>query len=150
VVETEKESSTTTTTTSAVEMSHTQLDQTSPPETAKVDAPPPVVETVKESSTTTITPAVEMSDNQLDQKTPPETAKVDAPPAVAETAKESSTPIDEEAALAAKLSEIQDLGDRAYAVLMNLGMISSSPDPNSPDYDPSMDDEIAEGTIFKE
>jgi len=61
----------------------------------------------------------------------------------------SLTP-EEDMALAARLAKLDDLGDRAFEVLKNLGMVedSSTIDPASPDYDSSRDDEIADGTVF--
>ena len=57
---------------------------------------------------------------------------------------------EEDAALAARLATMEDLGERAFEVLKNLGMVNDSTriDPGSPDYDSSRDDEIADGTIF--
>ena len=57
---------------------------------------------------------------------------------------------EEDAALAARLASMDDLGERAFEVLKNLGLVvdSSSIDPDSPDYDSSRDNEIADGTIF--
>lgn len=57
---------------------------------------------------------------------------------------------EEDAALAARLAKMEDLGERAFEVLKNLGLVvdSTSIDPDSPDYDSSRDDEIADGTIF--
>jgi len=61
----------------------------------------------------------------------------------------SLTP-EEDMALAARLAKLDDLGDRAFEVLKNLGMVedSSTIDPASPDYDSSRDDEIADGTVY--
>ena len=57
---------------------------------------------------------------------------------------------DEDAAFAARLSTMDDVGDRAFEILKNLGLVDDSSiiDPNSPDYDSSRDDEIVDGTIF--
>ena len=55
---------------------------------------------------------------------------------------------DDEAMYLSRLKQMDNLGDRAFDILMNLGIIQSSPDPNSPDYDPSLDDEIVEGIIY--
>lgn len=62
---------------------------------------------------------------------------------------EPLTPKEEEA-LAARLATMDDVGDRAFEVLRNLGLIDDSTkiDPESPDYDSSRDDEIADGTIY--
>lgn len=40
-----------------------------------------------------------------------------------------------------KFSSIEDPGERAYEILLDLGMISVSPDPSDPNYDNSNDDE---------
>ena len=37
-----------------------------------------------------------------------------------------------------------DEGERAFNILVDLGMVDLTPDPDSPDYDSSKDDEIAE------
>jgi len=56
----------------------------------------------------------------------------------------------EEETLAARLATMDDVGERAFEVLRNLGLIDDSTkiDPDSPDYDSSRDDEIADGTIY--
>lgn len=64
-----------------------------------------------------------------------------------EAEEKAKQPMDE-AALSAKLAEMDCVGDKAFAILTNLGMIETNNDPSSPDYDSSKDDEIAEGTIF--
>ena len=55
---------------------------------------------------------------------------------------------DDESRYLSRLEQMDNLGDRAFDILMNLGIIQSSPDPNSPDYDSSLDDEIVEGIIY--
>ena len=47
---------------------------------------------------------------------------------------------DEEKKLQEKYA-LMDSGDRAFAILMDLGMIDASPDPKDPNYDSSRDDE---------
>lgn len=42
-----------------------------------------------------------------------------------------------------------DLEERAFNILLDLGMISQSPDPTDPDYDRSSDDDFAPENIFK-
>lgn len=49
---------------------------------------------------------------------------------------------------AVPVDQCADVGDQAFAVLMNLGLIQTSPDPQSTDYDSSKDDEIVDGTIY--
>ena len=46
-----------------------------------------------------------------------------------------------EAELAARYGAM-DLEERAFNILLDLGMIDDSPDPASPDYDDSRDDEF--------
>ena len=46
-----------------------------------------------------------------------------------------------EAELAARYGAM-DLEDRAFNILLDLGMIEESPDPSSPEYDDSRDDEF--------
>jgi hypothetical protein len=41
-----------------------------------------------------------------------------------------------------------DLDERAFQILLDLGMIELTPDPDSPDYDPSEDDDLAPENIF--
>lgn len=40
-----------------------------------------------------------------------------------------------------------EIGERAFCVLLDLGLITLTPDPDSPDYDHSTDDEVAEHTV---
>ena len=42
-----------------------------------------------------------------------------------------------------------DLEERAFNILLDLGMISQSPDPTDPNYDSSSDDDFAAENIFK-
>jgi len=74
---------------------------------------------------------------------------IDAAPPVAAKPVEPLKP-EEEVALAARLATMDDLGDRAFEVLKNLGLVEDSSiiDPSSPDYDSSRDDEIADGIIY--
>ena len=41
-----------------------------------------------------------------------------------------------------------DLEERAFNILLDLGLISLTPDPDSPDYDTSMDDEFAPENVY--
>ena len=41
-----------------------------------------------------------------------------------------------------------EVGERAFYVLLDLGLITLTPDPDSPDYDHSTDDEFAEHTVL--
>jgi hypothetical protein len=44
--------------------------------------------------------------------------------------------------LAAKYASITDLGEKAFAILLDLGLVQLSPDPDDPDYDHSQDNEF--------
>jgi hypothetical protein len=48
-----------------------------------------------------------------------------------------------EAQLAARYAAIRDTGERAYQILCDLEMIVPAPNPYAPDYDSSLDDELA-------
>jgi hypothetical protein len=50
----------------------------------------------------------------------------------------------EEKELAARYNAIDDVGERAFAILVDLGMVIVSPVPRSPNYDASQDDEFVE------
>jgi hypothetical protein len=54
-----------------------------------------------------------------------------------------------EAQLAARYAAIQDVGDRAYQILCDLEMIVPSPNPYAPDYDNSMDDDLAVDNTYQ-
>ena len=41
-----------------------------------------------------------------------------------------------------------DLEERAYNILLDLGSIALTPDPDSSDYDHSNDDELASENVF--
>jgi len=45
-------------------------------------------------------------------------------------------------------SEIESLEERAYLILVDLGMVVPTPDPDDPDYDSSRDDELAPENVF--
>jgi hypothetical protein len=47
-----------------------------------------------------------------------------------------------------KYESIADLGERAFAILTDIGAIQRSIDPSSPEYDSSKDDEIADENVF--
>jgi hypothetical protein len=55
-------------------------------------------------------------------------------------------PQKEEKELAVQYSAIDDVGGRAFAILvdLDLGMVIVSPDPRSPNFDASQDDEFVE------
>lgn len=69
-------------------------------------------------------------------------ARAEREQAIIEARKQPKSP-EEEKALATKYGGIDDLGERAFAILTDLGIVSSTPDPSSSDYDASHDDEIA-------
>lgn len=47
-----------------------------------------------------------------------------------------------------KYAAIDDLGERAFAILTDIGVVERTIDPSSPDYDSSKDDEIADENIY--
>jgi len=65
---------------------------------------------------------------------------------IAEARKQPKSP-EEEKALQEKYGAIMNLGERAFQILLDLWMIELTPDPDSPDYDHSEDDEIAPENI---
>jgi hypothetical protein len=58
-----------------------------------------------------------------------------------EAAEEPASPEDEE--VTSERYREMDPEERAYNILVDLGMVALTPDPDSPDYDDSQDDEIA-------
>ena len=67
--------------------------------------------------------------------------------AVQQATKEAQTqpkPKQEEEELAARYGAIDDIGKRAFAILVDLGMVTINPDPRSSDYNDSHDDEFVE------
>ena len=55
---------------------------------------------------------------------------------------------DEESNLTYKYGKMENVEDRAYAVLRDLGMIDEHKDPNDPSYDHSDDDDLCEQRYF--
>ena len=47
-----------------------------------------------------------------------------------------------------KYDDIEDPGEKAFAILVDLGMVELHPDPDDPDYDHSDDDEYAPEGIW--
>jgi len=66
----------------------------------------------------------------------PEPKEVEAR-VVEETSVSAPAPVAEE-----KDFDSMDLEDKAFNILVDLGMVDKTPDPDSPDYDHSTDDEI--------
>ena len=70
----------------------------------------------------------------------PEPEEVEAP-----VAEETPAPAPTPAPVAEKKDySSMDLDDKAFNILVDLGMVNETPDPDSPDYDHSNDDEFVE------
>ncbi|CAB9519483.1 expressed unknown protein [Seminavis robusta] len=57
-------------------------------------------------------------------------------------------PQDVEEKLQDMYASISDIGERAFAILTNLGLVEESPDPESPDYDSTFDDELVYDVVY--
>ena len=69
-----------------------------------------------------------------------EPEEVEAP-----VAEETPAPVPTPAPVAEKKDyDSMDLEDKAFNILVDLGMVDETPDPDSPDYDHSNDDEFVE------
>lgn len=60
------------------------------------------------------------------------------------TVREYATEQLDEEKLDERYEAIADIGERAFTILVDLGMVSITPDPQSPDYDSSQDDEFVQ------
>ena len=66
-----------------------------------------------------------------------------------EAAADKTAPYSENVeAISEERRENMDLGEQAFNDLVKLGLVNISPDPDSPDYDHSDDDEIAADNVF--
>jgi len=68
-------------------------------------------------------------------------AEADRKAAIVEARQQPKTP-EVEKALAEKYAALE-AGERAFAILIDLGIVDISPDPDSKDYDSSSDDQFA-------
>lgn len=70
--------------------------------------------------------------------------KIEAAKLAIKEARKQPKSVAEEKELAARYAALEDLGDRAFSILVDLGMVIVSPDPNASDYDSSQDDEFVQ------
>mmetsp|Transcript_14761 Transcript_14761/g.27763 ORF Transcript_14761/g.27763 Transcript_14761/m.27763 type:complete len:695 (+) Transcript_14761:152-2236(+) len=65
---------------------------------------------------------------------------------IAEARRQPKSP--EEDKVIAERYAAMDIDERAFQILLDLGMIELTPDPDSPDYDPSEDENLAPENVF--
>lgn len=70
-------------------------------------------------------------------------AQIEDADKAAEEAPKQSKPEEQEKQLSAKYGPM-DIEERAFAILVDLGMVATSPDPDAANYDSSRDDEFVE------
>ncbi len=63
--------------------------------------------------------------------------------AIAE-ARQQPKPEEVEKDISSRYGAIDDLGERSFAILVDLGLVNVSPDPKASDYDASQDDEFVQ------
>lgn len=71
-------------------------------------------------------------------------AKIEAAKLAIQEARKQPKSEAEEKELSVRYAALEDIEERAFAILVDLGMVFVHPDPKAADYDSSMDDDLVD------